>query len=207
MSAQPYMPQAFLSKICGSFIGKLSLRRTLIDANDAVILSPVPRMFIHVRPNCFHFHNDAVFARSPRIPVTVEGVRVPMLLDTGAEVTILSSSFLRREPSEPRSLTRHGYRQMAVKLAARLEPGRAANVSPHPQANKACVSAETQTNQIVNFLDSAECSFDDDVPNCFHFHNDAAFVRSPRIPVTVEGVRVPMLLDTGAEVTILSSSF
>jgi len=59
----------------------------------------------------------------------------------------------------------------------------------------------------VNFLDSAECPFDDDVPNCFRFGDDVVFARSPRIPVIVERVRVPMLLDAGAEVTILSSEF
>jgi len=37
-----------------------------------------------------------VIARSPWVPVIVEGIRVPMLLDTGAEVTILSTNVLRR---------------------------------------------------------------------------------------------------------------
>jgi len=49
---------------------------------------------------------------------------------------------------------------------------------------------------VVNFLDSAECPSDDDVPNCFHLINNLVYARSPRIPVIVEGVRVPMLLDT-----------
>jgi len=57
------------------------------------------------------------------------------------------------------------------------------------------------------FFDSTDCPFDDDVPNCFHFRDETVFARSLRIRVTVEGVRVPMLLDTGAEVTIVSSSF
>ena len=62
---------------------------------------------------------------------------------------------------------------------------------------------------VVNFLDSAECPSDDDddVNNCFHFRNNSVYARLPRIPVIVEGVRVLMLLDTGAEVTILSSDF
>jgi len=79
----------------------------------------------------------------------------------------------------------------------------------------ACVSAETETDlmiaerglPVVNFLDSADCPFDNNVPNCFHFSENAVFTRAPRIPVIVEGVWVPMLLDTGAEVTIVSSSF
>ena len=61
---------------------------------------------------------------------------------------------------------------------------------------------------VVNFLDGLDVSSDDevDIPACFHF-GSAAFARSPRIPVVIEGVRVPMLLDTGAEVTIVSTSF
>jgi len=60
---------------------------------------------------------------------------------------------------------------------------------------------------VVNFFDSAECPSDDDMPNCFPLGNNLVYARSPRIPVIVEGVRVPMLLDTGAEVTILGSDF
>jgi len=55
---------------------------------------------------------------------------------------------------------------------------------------------------VVNFLDSADCLFDDNIPNCFHFCENAVFTGSPRIPVIVEGVWVPMLIDTGAEVTV-----
>jgi len=62
---------------------------------------------------------------------------------------------------------------------------------------------------VVNCLDSFDVSSDDDVdiPACFHFGTAAAFARSPRIPVVIEGIRVPMLLDTGAQVTIVRTSF
>jgi len=60
---------------------------------------------------------------------------------------------------------------------------------------------------VVNFLDTAECPFVDNIPNCFPLGDDMVLARSPWVPVIVEGVRVPMLLDTGAEVTILSTSF
>jgi len=59
---------------------------------------------------------------------------------------------------------------------------------------------------VVNFLDTAECPFVDNIPNCFPLGDDMVLARSPWVPVIV-GVRVPMLLDTGAEVTILSTSF
>jgi len=80
----------------------------------------------------------------------------------------------------------------------------------------ACASVETQTvpltvergQPVVNFLDSADCSpIDDCIPNCYPLGDNVDFVRSPWVPVTIEGVRVPMLLDTAAEVTILSSDF
>jgi len=61
---------------------------------------------------------------------------------------------------------------------------------------------------VVNFLDSADCtSIDDYIPNCYPLGGATDFVRSPWVPVTIEGVRAPMLLDTGAEVAILSSDF
>ena len=61
---------------------------------------------------------------------------------------------------------------------------------------------------VVDFLDSADCTpTNDGVPNCYPVGDNVDFVRSPWVPVTIEGVRVPMLLDTGAEVTILSNDF
>ena len=60
----------------------------------------------------------------------------------------------------------------------------------------------------MNFLDSADCPPTDDyIPNCYPLGDATDFVRSPWVPVIIEGVRVPMLLDTGVEVTILSSDF
>ena len=61
---------------------------------------------------------------------------------------------------------------------------------------------------VVGFLENTECTLEEsDIPNCYHFGANASFVRSPRIPVIVEGVRVPMIIDTGAEVSILSTKF
>jgi len=60
----------------------------------------------------------------------------------------------------------------------------------------------------VGFLENTECTLEDsDIPNCYHFGANASVVRSPKIPVVVEGVRVPMIIDTGAEVSILSTKF
>ena len=60
----------------------------------------------------------------------------------------------------------------------------------------------------VDFIDGYVSDEDDDnLPICFHFRNKHVFARSPRIPVRIEGIRVPMLVDTGAEVTIVSTVF
>jgi len=77
-------------------------------------------------PNCIHFGNDVAFARSPPIPVIVERIRVPMTLDTGAEVTILSSSFLqnlfpgRELPGQGREVRSLGGNHIAIKGPVRL---------------------------------------------------------------------------------------
>ena len=60
----------------------------------------------------------------------------------------------------------------------------------------------------MNFLDSADCSpINDCIPNCYPLGDVVDFVRSPWVPVIIEGVRVPMFLYTGAKVTILYSDF
>ena len=57
---------------------------------------------------------------------------------------------------------------------------------------------------VVNFLEVDEDSFEQStIPNCFHFASSKLIVKSPKIPVIVEGVRVPMIIDTGAEISAL----
>jgi len=46
-----------------------------------------------------------------------------------------------------------------------------------------------------------------EIPNCYHYGANPQFVRSPKIPIVVEGVRLPIILDTGAEVSILNTKF
>ena len=45
------------------------------------------------------------------------------------------------------------------------------------------------------------------IPNCYRYVSDVQFLRSPKIPVAIQGVRVSILLDTGAEISILSTQF
>jgi len=45
------------------------------------------------------------------------------------------------------------------------------------------------------------------IPNCYRYVSDVQFLRSPKIPVAIQGVRVSILLDTGAEISILSTRF
>ena len=99
-----------------------------------------------------------------------------------------------------------------------MRPDPAVQLSITPTVPIVSTSAEmgTQTDVItvnrnipvVGFLENTECTLEEsDIPNCYHFGANASFVRSPRIPVVVEGVRVPMIIDTGAEVSILSTKF
>jgi len=61
---------------------------------------------------------------------------------------------------------------------------------------------------VVNFLKSHECTLEEpDIPNCYHYGANPQFVRSSKIPIVVERVRVPIILDTGAEVSILNTQF
>jgi len=55
---------------------------------------------------------------------------------------------------------------------------------------------------------NSECTLEEsDIPNCYHYGADPQFIRSPKIPIVIEGVRVPVIFDTGAEVSILSVKF
>jgi len=61
---------------------------------------------------------------------------------------------------------------------------------------------------VVNFVESSECILEPaSIPNCYRYVPDVQFLQSPKIPVTIQGVRVPILLDTGAEISILSTRF
>ena len=58
---------------------------------------------------------------------------------------------------------------------------------------------------IVNFLDSSECTLEpSSIPQ---YRLDHHFLKSPKIPVVVQGIRVPIIIDTGAESSILRSEF
>jgi len=63
-------------------------------------------------------------------------------------------------------------------------------------------------NPVVNFLDSSEGILEpSSILHCYQCRPDNNFLRSPRISVVIEGVRVPIIFDTGAEISILSSEF
>jgi len=76
------------------------------------------------------------------------------------------------------------------------------------------VDIGTQTDLIVvdrlnlNFLDSSEGILEfSRIPHCFQYRPDHQPLKSPKIPVVIQGVRVPIIIDTGAEISILSSEF
>ena len=94
--------------------------------------------------------------------------------------------------------------QPTVKLAAGLDPGRTspAGIStPSVKLSVACASVETQTDPltvergqpIVNFLNNDDCPpIEDCIPNCYPLGDATNFIRSPWVPVIIEGVRVPI---------------
>ena len=44
--------------------------------------------------HCYQYRPDNNFFRSPKIPVIIQGVRFPIIIDTGTEIYILSSEFV-----------------------------------------------------------------------------------------------------------------
>jgi len=104
------------------------------------------------------------------------------------------------EPLNGRLTSNTGIRGTSVSASSPAFPlGNASTADEGTQTD--LVSAVRET-PIVNFLGSHENSLEDDiVPNCYHFAASKLLVKSPRVPVVIEGVRVPLILDTGAEVT------
>jgi len=92
----------------------------------------------------------------------------------------------------------------------------AKSTSPSERLSTTSAEMGTQTdlivvdrlNPVVNFLDSPEGIFEpSSIPHCFQYRPDHHFLKSPKIPVVIQGVRVPIIIDTGAEISILSSEF
>jgi len=60
---------------------------------------------------------------------------------------------------------------------------------------------------IVNFLENSEAVLEPlGIPNCYHFAFSRQYAKSPKVPIITEGVCVPVVVDTGAEVSILPLS-
>jgi len=71
------------------------MRTELLSANAAA-------PFVHFRtdnmslesvlrlPHCYHFGLNGTTIRSPKIPILVDGIVTPVVIDTGAEVSMLS---------------------------------------------------------------------------------------------------------------------
>jgi len=61
---------------------------------------------------------------------------------------------------------------------------------------------------VVSFLENSECILEPaSIPHCYRYVPHVQFLWSPKIPVVIQGVRVPILLDTGAEISIVSTQF
>ena len=127
---------------------------------------------------------------------------------------------LRTFCTRPTATRTHTCRK-SVKLAAEPEAGRSAPArrqwfQPSVQLGPTSSEMATQTDLVtvnrktlvVNFLENHECTLEEStIPNCYHYGASPHFIRSPKIPVLIEGVHVPIILDTGAEVLILNTKF
>jgi len=47
-------------------------------------------------PYCYHFGMNGTTIRSPKIPILVDGITIPVVIDTGAEVSMLSDKAMRQ---------------------------------------------------------------------------------------------------------------
>jgi len=64
--------------------------------------------------------------------------------------------------------------------------------------------AVNRDTHVVNFLENSECTLEElQIPNCYDQRANPQFIRSPKIPIVIEGVGVPIILDTSDEVSIL----
>jgi len=57
---------------------------------DNMPLEPATRS-----PYCYHFGLNGMTIRSPKIPILVDGIVIPVVIDTGAEVSMLSDEAMR----------------------------------------------------------------------------------------------------------------
>ena len=89
-------------------------------------------------------------------------------------------------------------------------------IPPSNQLGPSSVESGTQTDLItvhrtipeVKYLVEEECVLEEStIPKCYHFGPHQDYIRSPKIPVIIEGVHVPMILDTGAEVSLITTRF
>ena len=57
---------------------------------------------------------------------------------------------------------------------------------------------------VVNFLEVDENYLQrSEIPNCFHFASSQIVVKSPKIPVVVKGIRVPMIVEHFTEICFI----
>jgi len=46
-------------------------------------------------PYCYHFGINGTTIKSPKIPILVDGITIPVVIDTGADVSMLSDEAMR----------------------------------------------------------------------------------------------------------------
>jgi len=77
------------------------MRTELLSANAAVPFirfrtDNMPLESVTRSPYCYHFGLNGTTIRSPKIPILVDGIVIPVVVDTGAEVSMLSDEAMRQ---------------------------------------------------------------------------------------------------------------
>ena len=86
-----------------------------------------------------------------------------------------------------------------------MPPRKLVSFSPNSVAIPSELLSVPSESPFVHFLtnnDLLESNFQS--PYCFHFGTAGKGIRSPRIPILVDGIVIPVVVDTGAEVSMLS---
>ena len=103
---------------------------------------------------------------------------------------------------------RPGSAEPATSPAVTVDASTGEPPPPQEMGTQTDLLATNREVPVVNFLNADECELrESNIPNCFHFASRQWYIKSPRIPIVVEGIRVPILVDTGAEVSVLSTEF
>jgi len=66
------------------------------------------------------------------------------------------------------------------------------------------LSISSESSFVHFLMDNRPVESNSQLSHCFHFGTAGKGIRSPRIPILVDGIVIPVIVDTGAKVSMLS---